>query len=367
MRFGLFYEIQVPRPWTDRSDYDAYQQVLAQVEYAEQMGFEAFFTVEHHFLDEYSHCPAPEVLYGAIAQRTKKMRIGHGVRLLPFPYNHPVRAAEQAAVLDLLCDGRLDFGTGRSTSRLELEGFGIMPNETRERWEEGLNIVSRIWQTPRDEKFSWEGKYFKIPPRYVVPRPLQKPHPPLWLASSGPETHELAGKMGLGLLAFTLLIGPEDLAKRIALYHSGIKEAKPVGAFVNDQAATFALGLCAETNKAAKEAAAESIMWYTRKAFEYVGSVLAWTEELGGGKALATYEYMKKMMGVDLNAMSYDYMADGNMVLSGDPETCLRQAWTYQQAGTEMLLCHMQTYKVTHQQVMNSIRLIGQHVIPYFK
>ena len=119
--------------------------------------------------------------------------------------------------------------------------------------------------------------------------------------------------------------------------------------------------------KKAKEAAAESIMWYTRKAFEYVGSVLAWTEELGGGKALATYEYMKKMMGVDLNTISYDYMADGNMVLSGDPETCLRQARTYQQAGTEMLLCHMQTYKVTHQQVMDSIRLIGQHVIPYFK
>ena len=107
MKFGLFYEIQVPRPLTDRSDYDAYRQVLVQVEYAEQMGFEAFFTVEHHFLDEYSHCPAPEVLYGAIAQRTRKMRIGHGVRLLPFPYNHPVRAAEQAAVLDLLCDGRL--------------------------------------------------------------------------------------------------------------------------------------------------------------------------------------------------------------------------------------------------------------------
>jgi len=88
---------------------------------------------------------------------------------------------------------------------------------------------------------------------------------------------------------------------------------------------------------------------------------------MGGGKALATYEYMKKMMGVDLSTISYDYLADGNMVLSGDPETCLRQARAYQQAGTEMLLCHMQTYKVTHQQVMDSIRLIGQHVIPYFK
>ncbi len=367
MKFGIFYEIEVPRPWTDLSEYETYKQVLAQVQYAEEMGFDYFWTVEHHFLDEFSHCPAPEVLYGAVSQRTKKIRIGHGVRLLPFPYNHPVRAAEQAATLDLLCDGRLDFGTGRSVSRLELEGFGIRPNETRALWEEALHIISRIWQTPRDEKFSWEGKYFKIPPRYVIPRPLQKPHPPLWCASTGPETHELAGRMGLGLLSFTLLVGPEELERRVGLYRSGLKEAKPVGAFVNNCAATFTLVHCAETNKEAKENASESMVWYVRKAFEYVGSVLQWTAELGGEKALGTYEYIKEMVGMDPGQVTFDYMDGRDMIIAGDPEKCVEKVKRYEQAGTELLLCHMQTYKIPHQKVMDSIRLFGKHVIPYFK
>jgi len=367
MKFGVFYEIQVPRPWHERSDYNAYQEVLAQVEYAEEMGFDYFFTVEHHFLHEYSHCSAPEVLYGALSQRTKRIRIGHGVRLLPTPYNHPIRVAEQAAVLDLLSNGRLEFGTGRSTSRLELEGFGIPPNETRDRWEESLRIIGKIWQTPLDKEFSWEGRYFKIPPRYIVPRPLQKPHPGMWLASSGPETHEVAGQFGLGLLSFTLLVSQEDLAKRIGLYHSTLKHAEPAGAFVNNQAATFALAHCAATTAQARQEAKESFEWYARKAFEYVGSVLQWTQELGGGKAMATYEYMQKMLYVDLTKATYDWMRDGDMVLSGDPEMCLRQARAYQQSGTEILLCHLQTYKIPHAQVMESIRLLGKHVIPHFK
>jgi alkanesulfonate monooxygenase SsuD/methylene tetrahydromethanopterin reductase-like flavin-dependent oxidoreductase (luciferase family) len=367
MKFGVFYEIQIPRPHTETSEADAFRQVLEQVEYAEQMGFEYFFSVEHHFLDEYSYCSAPEVLYGALSQRTKKMRIGHGVRLLPFPYNHPVRAAEQAATLDILSGGRVEFGTGRSTSRLELEGFGIPPNEARARWEEGLRIVSGIWQTPRDQKFSWEGRYFKIPPRLVIPRPVQKPHPPLWLSCTGPETHELAGHFGLGLLAFTLLVGPDDLEKRINIYRAALKDAKPVGAFVNGHAATFTLGHCAETYAEAKREAEESILWYVQKAFEYVGSVLQWTEELGGGPALATYEYMRKMMGVDYKQMTYDYLASGDMILSGDPEQCLRQARVYEQAGTEVLLCHLQTYKIPHEKVMQSIGLLGKHVLPHFR
>ncbi|MEW6300392.1 MAG: LLM class flavin-dependent oxidoreductase, partial [Thermodesulfobacteriota bacterium] len=238
MDFGIFYEIEIPKPWHERSEYNAFKQVLAQVVRAEEAGFSHFWTVEHHFLSEFSHCSAPEVLYGAVSQRTKKIRIGHGVRLLPFPYNHPIRVAEMAATLDLLCDGRLEFGTGRSVSRDELEGFGIDPRETRDLWEEALDIVVGAWT---NEIFSWEGKYFKIPPRNVIPKPLQKPHPPLWCASTGPETHEVAGRKGLGLLSFTLLVDPEELKRRIGIYRAGLAEAKPAGKFVNDRAATFTL------------------------------------------------------------------------------------------------------------------------------
>src|SRR5215470_11777109 len=116
MKFAMFYEIPVAKPWGPRSEYDAYQHTIEQAVLGDRMGFHSFWTVEHHFLDEFSHCSAPGVLYGAVAARTKKMRIGHGVRLLPFPYNHPIRAAEAAAVIDLISEGRLEFGTGRSAT-----------------------------------------------------------------------------------------------------------------------------------------------------------------------------------------------------------------------------------------------------------
>src|SRR5258708_7443039 len=175
-----------------------FQQVIAQVVEAERVGFSNFWSVEHHFLSEFAYSSAPEVLYGALSQRTSKIRIGHGVRLLPFPYNHPIRVAEMGATVDLLCDGRMEFGTGRSVSRDELEGFGINPSETRALWEEALDVVVGAWT---NEVFSWEGKYFKIPPREILPKPLQKPPPPLWCASTGPEPHEIAGRKGLGLLS----------------------------------------------------------------------------------------------------------------------------------------------------------------------
>src|SRR5262249_7334239 len=148
MDFGVFYEIQVASPLKHRDrEYEAFHQVLAQVELAEEVGFNSFWTVEHHFQPGFSHCSAPEVLYGAVSQRTKKIRIGHGVVLLPFPYNHPVRVAERIATLDILSHGRVEVGTGRSATVQELGGFGIPPSETRARWEEGLDIITTIWKS----------------------------------------------------------------------------------------------------------------------------------------------------------------------------------------------------------------------------
>ncbi|MEL7210952.1 MAG: LLM class flavin-dependent oxidoreductase, partial [Actinomycetota bacterium] len=136
MKFALFYEIPVARPWDEESEYRAYQETIEQAVLGDQVGFDAFWTVEHHFLEEFSHCSNPEVLYGAIAAQTENLRLGYGVRLMPQPYNHPVRTAESVAVLDLISDGRVDFGTGRSSTRAELEGFGVSPHETRDQWEE---------------------------------------------------------------------------------------------------------------------------------------------------------------------------------------------------------------------------------------
>ena len=145
MRFALFYEIPVARPWGPDSERQAYLDTIEQVVAGERAGFDAIWTVEHHFLEEYSHCSNPEVLYGAIAAKTERIRIGYGVRLMPKPYNHPVRTAESVAVLDLISGGRVDFGTGRSATRPELEGFGIDPHETRGMWKEAIEHVVGCW------------------------------------------------------------------------------------------------------------------------------------------------------------------------------------------------------------------------------
>ena len=178
MKFALFYEIPVPRPWSRDSEYRAYKDVVEQAVLGEQAGFHSFWTVEHHFLQEFSHCSNPEVLYGHVAAKTSKLRIGYGVRLMPKPYNHPVRTAESVAVLDLLSDGRVEMGSGRSATRLELEGFGIDPHETREMWREALGHIVACWT---NDEVEFEGRHWRLPRRRVLPKPLQDPHPPICL------------------------------------------------------------------------------------------------------------------------------------------------------------------------------------------
>src|SRR3954468_17111648 len=181
MRFALFYEIPVARPWDEQSELRAYQNTIEQAVAGDRFGWDAFWTVEHHFLSEYSHCSNPEVLYGAIAARTQRIRIGYGVRLMPKPYNHPVRTAESVAVLDLVSNGRVDMGTGRSSTRPELEGFGVDPHVTREMWQEGSGDC--VGCGPNEE-YESHGKHGDMPKRRALPNPTQKPHPPLWGATT---------------------------------------------------------------------------------------------------------------------------------------------------------------------------------------
>lgn len=359
MEFALFYEIPVPRPWNRRSEYDAYHNVVAQAVLGDQVGFHSIWTVEHHFLEEYSHCSSPEALYGMIAAKTERIRIGHGVRLLPFPYNHPVRVAESAAVLDLLCNGRLEFGTGRSSTRAELEGFGIDPNATRELWEEALDMVVAAWT---NDVFEWRGKQFQIPPRRVLPKPLQDPHPPLWGATSSPPSHRLMGEKGMGLLSFTIGTPPEELKQRIDLYREGLQVAKPVGKFVNGRAATFTMVHCAETTAKAREQAAKSFEWYAKTGTEAVASVSKWQREIG--RESGTYAYGDALVDMDLGFMDFDFLSSTGACVVGDPDTCIDTCKRYAAAGCDLLLCLVQPYGIPNDAVNRSIELLGKHVIP---
>ena len=190
VQFALFYEIPVAHPWGPDSEHTAYKNVLAQAVAGERYGWDAFWTVEHHFLSEFSHCSNPEVLYGAVAALTERIRIGYGVRLMPQPYNHPVRTAESVAVLDLLSDGRVDLGTGRSSTRAELEGFGVDPAETRAMWQEAIGHVVGCWT---NDEYELAGTHWQMPKRRVLPKPRQSPHPPIWGATSSEDGHRQVG------------------------------------------------------------------------------------------------------------------------------------------------------------------------------
>src|SRR5437867_10302237 len=163
MKFGVFYEHQVPRPWDPDSEYRALQEALEQCELADRLGIEFAWEVEHHFLEEYSHSSAPEVFLAAVSQRTKNMRLGHGIVQTPPPFNHPARVAERIATLDLVSGGRAEFGTGESSSEAELGGFLIDPAEKRAMWEEGLRVAVRCMT---EAPFTGHaGRYVTLPPR----------------------------------------------------------------------------------------------------------------------------------------------------------------------------------------------------------
>lgn len=372
MKFAIFYEIPIPKPRGKMDEYHAYQGVLEEAILADELGFHAFWTVEHHFLEEYSHCSNPEVLYGAIASRTKNMRLAYGVRLMPKPYNHPIRTAESVAVLDLLSHGRVDLGTGRSSTRQELEGFGINPSETRDMWREALEHVVRCWT---QETYQLKGKYWNTPvSRPVFPKPYQQPHPPLWAATSSEGGHKLIGTLGLGLCSFAVGTPPEDIKKRIDIYREGITQCKkPLGKFVNDQAATFSMVCCAPTTDEAVKTATTSFEWYPAYAAELIGSVATWMEEEKRDSELdaGNYDYTRDLKAVvDSGAhklLTMDYLRETNACVVGDPAECIRMFESYEKAGVDLLLCLINPYNIPHEKTMQTIRLLGEEVLPHFK
>lgn len=366
MKFALFYEIPVREPWTRERERRAYLDTLEQALAGERFGWDAFWTVEHHFLDTYSHCSNPEVLYGAIAAQTERMRLGYGVRLMPKGYNHPVRTAESVAVLDLLSSGRVDFGTGRSATRAELEGFGVDPHETREMWHEAIGHVVGCWT---NDEYEFAGKHWQMPRRRVHPKPYQDPHPPIWGATSSEDGHRQVGDLGLGLCSFAVGVSPEEVKKKIDIYREAVASCTaPIGSFVNDQAATFSMAVCAPTQEEAWETARESFEWYPKAGARLIGSLAGWMAEQQ--QDLGNYGYAADMAQHDrdgsLDLLSLEYLVDSGACVLGTPEQCIETCRRYEAAGVDLLLCLVNPYDISHEAVMQTIELIGTHVIPEF-
>ncbi len=235
MRFGIFYEHQLPRPWRDGDELKLFREALDQVELADRIGIDFAWEVEHHFLEEYSHSSAPEVFLAACSQRTKQIRLGHGITLMAPNYNHPARVAERIATLDLVSGGRVEWGTGESASLTELDGFNVPVGEKRPMWLEAVEqCANMMTMTPYP---GFQGKYFSMPCRNIVPKPVQKPHPPLWVACSSRETIRLAARLGIGALTFAF-VDPAEARLWVDEYYRALRdECVPIGHAINAQIA----------------------------------------------------------------------------------------------------------------------------------
>ena len=231
MRFGLFYEHQLPRPWEDGLEQRLFQDALDQVELADRLGFDTVWEVEHHFLEEYSHSSAPEVFLAACSQRTRRIRLGHGIVLMPPGYNHPARVAERIATLDLVSNGRVEWGTGESSANLELGGYGVAVEDKRDAWRESVEQCANM--LAMDPYPGFEGRFFSMPCRNIVPKPVQRPHPPLWVACSNRETIKLAARLGIGALTFAF-VDPAEARQWVDDYYRIFREeCVPIGHAVN--------------------------------------------------------------------------------------------------------------------------------------
>ncbi|MBI2170097.1 MAG: LLM class flavin-dependent oxidoreductase [Actinobacteria bacterium] len=360
MKFALLYEFDMP-PWLGSTEHDIFWEAVEQVKLAEEVGFEYTWAVEHHFLKDFSHTSAPEIFLSALAQHTTTMRIGHGVVLLPIPFNHPVRVAERIAMLDIASNGRVEFGTGRSITTEELGGFGIHPDDSRPMWDEAVRIIPKMMTQDLFEGF--EGKYVTIPPRHVVPKPIQKPHPPMWMACTSPTSFEIAGRYGLGVLCFT--IGePEWLAENIKTYREAIKHAEPVGAFVNEQVAGFTALHCGPDDAEARRVGGEAAIWYFGKLFEYFGELAAY-DGYREYKKLA--DEAKVFYEEEMKDKLIDTMAERAVICAGDPDRCIEVVKEYEAQGIDQFIGIVQYGGIRHQEILDGIRLFGDQVIPAFR
>src|SRR5258707_11208285 len=261
MRFGIFYEHQLPRPWSEDSERRLIADALEQVELADRVGFDYVWEVEHHFLEEYSHSSASDVFLAAASQRTQNIRLGFGILPLPPGYQHPARVAETVAMLDLVSGGRVEFGSGETSSGAELEGFGVDRETKREQWAEALDVVTRMMV---EEPFAGiDGRFVTMPKRNVVPKPVQKPHPPLWVACSRRETIRLAAQLGIGALTFAF-VSPEEARQWVTDYYTTLEnECEPIGYAINPNIAIVTGFMCDENSERAHQMGEEGLKFFS--------------------------------------------------------------------------------------------------------
>lgn len=377
MKFGLQFQLQTPRPydqetWGEYDESKIFHQALEQIELADKLGYDYVFFTEHHFLEEYCHSSAPEVILAAAAARTKQIRLGHGIVQMPPSINHPARIAERISSLDIISGGRVEFGTGEGATSAELGGFNVAQADKKEAWEEATRECLRMMHTVPYP--GYEGKFFSMPERNVIPKPMQKPHPPVWVAASRRETVMLAARLGIGAIGFGFET-PEEAEERVLRYYELIRACRrPLGAAMNPALLTTANMLCAKTDE---EAVARGL-----SGAQYFGFVFGWMAgHLNYGRDNIYREFRDRLEAED-SAEAKDaavalepedesartlYRMGRRGLFMGSPEFIRENVRQYEEAHVDALLFFSQCGDRRHEDIMESLELFGTEVMPEFK
>lgn len=354
MKFSLFFEMQLTDSTPER-EAKLFRDCVEQAKLADEIGYHCIWEVEHHGLYEYSHSSAPEVFLSFVAALTRRIRIGHGCTLLPHRYNHPIRVAERIATLDILSDGRVNWGSARSGSRVEREAFEVDVATLHDEWLEALHMIPRMWNAA---PYSYSGRFFNIPQTHVVPRPVQKPHPPMFAACNKPEEAITLGTLGLG--ALTMAMYRDDaLTKHVRAYRESIAAASPVGLAINNHFACNAAALVLKDDRNACRNGLRGAMYFTEAMIHYynadrpVGSPRASRDPLPE----AYVENYRKVRNSSQSQLSS---------VIGDPNAARESVQRFADAGVDELIMVMQTGTTSHELTMESIRVFGEEVMPYF-
>jgi alkanesulfonate monooxygenase SsuD/methylene tetrahydromethanopterin reductase-like flavin-dependent oxidoreductase (luciferase family) len=358
MDISIFLELAYADP--DRRDLSAvFEQGLQQVELADKLGYRNVWITEHHFLPGFSASSSPEIFLAAAAVRTKNIRLGHGIVLLPYRINHPLRIAERVATLDSISGGRVDWGGGRAISEIELGAFGVDPDDTVHQWEEALAAIPQMWM---NDEFEWDTPTLQVPKRNVVPKPLQEPHPPMFVAATQPRSLEFAGKNGLGVLGFG--VQQSDAGSFVEIYEKCIADANPIGGFVTKRFNVFIIALCLEEQQEALDVQVPNF----RRYWEYVEQLYKpWTKL---DKPPESYRYALESILTAQEAMqktSMEELSAAGGAAVGDIDHCVETLQVLADAGVDEVMLHMGSFATPHDKVMRSIELFATEVLPRVK
>ncbi|MCW5770496.1 MAG: LLM class flavin-dependent oxidoreductase [Rhodospirillaceae bacterium] len=352
MKLSVFYEHQCPQPWGEDTERKLLQESLAQVELADKLGFDCAWATEHHFLEECSHSTAPEVFLAACSQRTKRIRLGHAVSLAPPQYNHPARVAERLATLDLLSDGRVEWGSGESGTLLEMAGFGVDVEHKAAAWRECVEHTAHMMAMRPYP--GHEGQFFSMPARNVVPKPMQKPHPPLWMACSRRDSILRAARHGVGALVFGFVTAEQAKTWRDE-YYAIIKseECVPIGHAVNANFATLN-GMMVHPDY--DEARRRSL-----DGFKFFGYCIAHYAIYGVHKPGVTNLWEQFQAVRDKMPES---PGSGSI---GSPRTVRDHLQSYADVGVDQMIFMQQGGKIEHDHICESLDLFARDVMPALK